>query len=296
MEEENNVKEIIEKLDNDLDDKEKILNILRDLRKCVTAKQNPDSASVIPKNYREKFTEKLFPFLQHDDELVRRLTWQVLHNSSVGNPELLSYILEYCSKSNLILTKLESEVPKTSNVICALIFQFVKNVKEYEGEFVNKILSLELIRIITKITRGEKSEQCDFALLVLKQILKDWDDINCYLENLSAADRMTIFELTENIQENENLNEKLLKSLVVEFKKKSGSLFDLKNKDKIVVDPMESSKLLEMISKASSNDDLRKVLQTDMSLLVDAIYVLKMMHDAGKNGNFTKFFKTIFYS
>ena len=88
MEEENNVKEIIEKLDNDLDDKEKILNILRDLRKSVT-RQNPESSVAIPKNYREKFTEKLYPFLQHDDELVRRLTWQVLHNSSVGNPELV---------------------------------------------------------------------------------------------------------------------------------------------------------------------------------------------------------------
>ena len=41
---------------------------------------------------------------------------------------------------------------------------------------------------------------------------------------------------------------------------------------------------MEIISKASSGDELRKVLQTDMSLLVDAIYVLKMMHDAGKNG------------
>ena len=123
---------------------------------------------------------------------------------------------------------------------------------------------------------------------MLEQILKDLDVKN-FLENLSAADRMTIFELTENIQENGNLNEKLLKSLVVEFKKKSGSLFDLKNKEKIVVDPMESSKLLEIISKASSNDELRKVLQTDMSLLIDAIYVLKMMQDAGKSGNFTTF-------
>ena len=97
-------------------------------------------------------------------------------------------------------------------MICALIFQFVKNVKEFDEELVNKILSLDLIRIITKITT-QKSE-CDFALLVLEQILKaDRDDIvKYYLENLSAADRMTIFELTENIQENGNLNEENSKS------------------------------------------------------------------------------------
>ena len=96
MEEENNVKRIVEMLDNNVNDKEKILKILRDLRKCVT-KQNPENSVVvvIPKNYREKFTENLYPFLQHDDELVRRFTWQVLHNSSVGNPELVCNLTKF---------------------------------------------------------------------------------------------------------------------------------------------------------------------------------------------------------
>lgn len=254
---------------------EKTLETLRELRTRVAEKNgNIFSDGEIKKN----FSEKMCSLLQNENELIRRLTWQVIHNASVGNPEFLNEIISKLHSK--ILTDLKVEVPKTSNVICAIILQFMKHSSEENSDPDNEILSLELFREILRIVKNV--ENCDFAILLLEHILTS-RDFEIFTENLEHEYCLTLFEFIQNIQENDKLNEKLLLFIVGEFKKKSGNLLTTFNKD-LEVDPLQSSRLLEILSKASANQHHQRILQKDMSLLIDVLYVLRMMHDAGKSG------------
>ena len=254
---------------------EKTLETLRELRTRVAEKNgNIFSDGEIKKN----FSEKMCSLLQNENELIRRLTWQVIHNASVGNPEFLNEIISKLHSK--ILTDLKVEVPKTSNVICAIILQFMKHSSEENSDPDNEILSLELFREILRIVKNV--ENCDFAILLLEHILTS-RDFEIFTENLEHEYCLTLFEFIQNIQENDKLNEKLLLFIVGEFKKKSGNLLTTFNKD-LEVDPQQSSRLLEILSKASANQHHQRILQKDMSLLIDVLYVLRMMHDAGKSG------------
>ena len=74
-----------------------------------------------------------------------------------------------------------------------------------------------------------------------------------------------------------------LKSL----KKKNAGLLNTYFKD--LVCPIETSKLLLIVCKASSDEKYQKILQNDKSLLIETIFLLKMMHDTEKsNGSLHK--------
>ena len=246
-----------------LENPEQVLDALRNLRKNVTQPQKDFPI--------KKFLKKIIPLLKHEDELTRRLSWQTLHNLCAANSHYIQETMEELSMP-FIVERLTSEVSKTSNVIFALILLNYKNCES------NVEVSLDLLKVTT--TKVSENDY-DFAVLLLKHILININVEN-HMDNLDSSQRVTIFDLVQNIQENDELNEHLLNLVVKEFKKKSGNLLMTFNKNEI--DPVESSKLLEILSKSSSNEVLQKVLQKDMSLLIDVLYVLRMMHDAGKSG------------
>ena len=78
-----------------------------------------------------------------------------------------------------------------------------------------------------------------------------------------------------------------LKSWVKSLKKKNAGLLNTYFKD--LVCPIETSKLLLIVCKASSDEKYQKILQNDKSLLIESIFLLKMMHDTEKsNGSLHK--------
>ena len=54
-------------------------------------------------------------------------------------------------------------------------------------------------------------------------------------------------------------------------------------------EPREMSKILNILGCISHLDEFRSVLQNDKSLLIDAVYLLRMIHDVGKDNKFNMF-------
>ena len=237
-----------------LKNSEKRLDTIRSLRLFVT--QNDVTT------YKEEFISDLETFLSDDDELTRRLCWQVIYNSCVNRNQMIDFTL--LKLKSTILSKLQSEVPKTQNVICALIYLKL-------GEFTD----LDNFKILLGL-----SQLCDFALLSCIALL-EYDHVLENIEKLSSDEKVQIYEMCQDSLENGKISEKVLKFLVQCLKNKNSTLLMTFNKD--FVCPIETSRLLMIICKASSEEKWQNVLQNDKSLLIDAIYILRMMHDAEKS-------------
>ena len=238
---------------SDLKDAEKRLNTLRFLREYVTK----NSVSEV-----NEFIPALKELFEDPDELVRRLSWQVLFNSTVNRPDFAEIVIE--SLKNDIPKRLEIEVPKTQNVICALMKQNVQHFSD-----------LNVFKTVLNIDKN--ADQVDFAVLLACELSKNCDLVEKLDQNL----KIHVYKLYQNMLENEKLDQNSLDFLVKQFKKSSQSLLTtFKNQDHL--DPIEVSRILEILAQASSTDQFKSRMQNDMSLLIECIYLLRMIHDAQK--------------
>lgn len=237
-------------------DSDKRLETLRILRNLVTQEciENLNT-----------FLNTLCPFLNKEfDELTRRLTWQVIYNNCVAHSSMIQPTIEHLEPQ--ILDNLEIEVLKTQNVICALIYLKLDSF-------------LHLFPILLNIPS-------DFALLATTAMLEH-DQVLDQVDKLD--NKLTVYELCQDLTESQKLDSKTLKFLVESFKRISGSLLTTFIKDSTC--PIEASRLLLILCKGSTmNEKHQQLLQNDKSLLIDAIYLLKMMHESqrSKGQLFTK--------
>jgi len=232
-----------------LKDSEMRLNCLRFLRNHV-----------IENSVSEDIIEELVVLLEDPEELTRRLSWQVLFNSTVRNPQVAEKVVD--KTKPLIAKKLEDEVSKTQNVICALVKQ---NLQEYSCD-------LPTFKLILSIVKAG-----DFALLLAIELSKNHN----LVEQLDPDSKLTVYELYQDALDNDKLDQESLVFLIKQFKKSSQSLLTT-FKDTDHLDPIEVSRIILILAQASSTDQFRSFIQEDMSLLIECIYLLKMIHDAQK--------------
>lgn len=243
----------LEQFVSNLKDSEKRLDCLRFLRNHV-----------IENSVSEELIEELVVLLEDSEELTRRLSWQVLFNSTVGNPQVAEKVVG--KTKPFIAKRLEEEVPKTQNVICALLKQ---NLQQYSCD-------LPTLKLVLGIVKDDASHG-DFALLLAFELVKNHNMV----EQLDADFRLTVYELYQDALENGKLDQESLVFLIKQFKKSSQSLLTT-FKDQNHLDPIEVSRIILILAQASSTDQFRSFIQEDMSLLIDCIYLLKMIHDAQK--------------
>jgi len=242
------------------------LDCLRKLRTLVT-----QTDLEITQN--DEFFQVLLPFLDetHHDELTRRITWQIIYNSCVNRVDFTNFTFEKLSPK-IILEMLSKEVQKTQNVICALISLKIEPFAISD----NNMDTFKLINDLRDI--------CDFALIAVLAMLQYEQVLEKIDDNLDTNELFEIYELCQDALEAGKLNEKTLLFLVKSLKKKNSGLLNTYFKD--LVCPTETSKLLFIVCKASSEEKWQKILQNDKSLLIETIFLLKMMHDTEKsNGN-----------
>ena len=237
---------------------EQRLDILRQLRKLVTEEK-----------FEKDCLKNLLPLLKNDDELVRRLTWQVLYNNSVNNTEFVQIVQE---NLDLCSSLAEEKVHKTQNVICAMIFLDLSN-----------FATLEYFKTMLKL-----STKCEFALLSALKLVQ-FEGILSKIDMIE--EKLDLYDMCLDALENGKLEEKTLWSLVKCFKTRNQILMTTYAKDSIC--PLEETKLLLLICKASTQDRFQSLLQSDKSLLIDAVYLLRMIHETEKsNGSLHQAFET----
>ena len=201
----------LNKFVSQLKDSEKRLDCLRFLRNHV-----------IENSVSEDIIEELVVLLEDPEELTRRLSWQVLFNSTVGNPQVAEKVVD--KTKPLIAKKLEDEVPKTQNVICALVKQ---NLQEYSCD-------LPTFKLILGIVKAEL--QSDFALLLAIELSRNHN----LVEQLDPDSKLTVYELYQDALDNDKLDQASLVFLIKQFKKSSQSLLTT-FKDQDHLDPIEVS-------------------------------------------------------
>ena len=110
----------------------------------------------------DQYFQVLLPLLDENsqnNELTRRITWQIIYNSCVNRVDFTTFTIQKLA-TKVILEKLSREVQKTQNVICALIslkiepFAFAEN-------------NMDSFKAINNLR-----ENCDFALIAILAMLK----------------------------------------------------------------------------------------------------------------------------
>jgi len=249
---------------------EERLENLRKLRSLVTQ-------SDLEISQDDQYFQVLLPLLDENsqnDELTRRITWQIIYNSCVNRVDFTNFAIQKLAPK-VILEKLSKEVQKTQNVICAMISLKIE-------PFATADNNMDTFKTINNLR-----ENCDFALIAILAMLKFEQVLDKIDDNLDSNDLCEIYELCQDALESDKLSEKTLLFLVKSLKKKNAGLLNTYFKD--LVCPIETSKLLLIVCKASSDEKYQKILQNDKSLLIETIFLLKMMHDTEKsNGSLHK--------
>lgn len=265
---EENFKIILEKVQTS--NAEERLDNLRKLRLLVTQIDLEKYFSEESGLFEEYF-KVLFPLLEENqqNELTRRITWQIFCNSCVNHANLTNETIQKLTPS-FILEKLSKEVLKTQNVICALINLNIE-------PFARADTNIDTFKVILGLCQND----CDFAIVAILAMLKYEEVLDKIDDFLNTDELIEIYELCQDALENEKISEKTLLFLVKSLKKKNNALLNTYFKD--LVCPIETSKLLLIVCKASSTEKWQKLLQNDKSLLIETIFLLKMMHDTEKS-------------
>jgi len=256
---------------------EERLDNLRSLRTLVT-QMDLEKHLMIQNEVLDNFFQVLTPLLEETqhDELTRRISWQIIYNSCVNRAEIINFTFRKL-KPELILEKLSNEVQKTQNVICALI-----NLNTEPFAMADN--NMNTFKVILELCSGQNT--CDFALLSILAMMQ-YDQVLEKIDNLDPNEIINVYELCQDALESEKLTEKSILFLVKSLKHKNAGLLNTYYKDPVC--PIETSKLLLIVCKASSKEKWQTILQNDKSLLIDTIFLLKMIHDTEKsNGDLHK--------
>ena len=109
----------------------------------------------------DQYFQILLPFLDENqqDELTRRIIWQIIYNSCVNRVDFTNFTFEKLPPKT-ILEMLSKEVQKTQNVICALISLKIEPFAISD----NNMDTFKLINDLRDI--------CDFALIAVLAMLQ----------------------------------------------------------------------------------------------------------------------------
>lgn len=262
--------------------KDRQLETLRMIRAYV-AIRDPQSSTDFehPYDHRDELFSVLRELVVNDhqgnDELTRRLAWQIVHNCCVGNAPFTHYVI--ATLKNVILSQLPKEVVKTQNVLCAIILVHFQLAQEPEPEFLSLVFTEQILGIIIDV------ECCDFSRILLHEMLKK-DQVVSLIDQISTEDkRMVILDVFED-DDDDGFELRIYSPCILKvaemFKKRATHLLTNLFEQESSISAGETSKLLLILGKASSTEMLRPTLQQDMSLLIDTMYLLRLMHDATK--------------
>ena len=239
---------------------------LRFLRNCASV---PKIQNILVNDFSEELISTLKKRQQDksDDPVIKRLIWQTLYNCSVNQPSFLSRIsTEFSQDSHQVIVNGSDE--KAKNIVCAILFLQLKNDQRQPGPY--------QLDFLQELVRAAASGECDFALLTVKELILDQAFLD-RVPGLDLRDRLSVEDVIQLVVEEhkDDRNEAIERTLAFvaqAFKKQTGLILTaLKNSNAGDLHPEEMLKLLEILGQGTSRDDLRPLLQKDMSLLVSTV-------------------------
>ena len=179
-----------------------------------------------------------------------------------------------------ILALLDSETdPKLRNVLSAIVLQAIKHDDAFAR---NSNRTTKVVKMLLEIVVSDK-EELQFPVLVIQELLRNQYQfsIETAYENIEPPQRLALLDILaeENVQ---SLDERIINFLIGAFKRQATVLMTVL-KGEHVVQPNEMLRFLKLLSSFSHTAEFMNLLQSDKSFLIDSVYLLRMVHDVGKD-------------
>lgn len=174
---------------------------------------------------------------------------------------------------------------KLKNLLAAVMLQILKNDASF-GDNSNNVA--EVIKILLQVVIQDKKSE--FPLLALQNILRNQTGfcIETVYTDLSLCQRYVLLDILAE-EKLESLDKNIVMFLVKMFKHQSTILMTILKKREEVAEPKEMSKILNILGCISYLDECQPLLQNEKGLLIDAVYLLRMVHDVGKENKLNLF-------
>jgi len=221
-----------------------------------------------------------------------RCTIQLVGNLSVGRTHFQAENLwKITSASEQIF--LRSSDLRSKNYICMVLLNVIQNeelfdILETSGELGGS--SEEIARQITNfhsIWRNLVDSQldgagCEFSLFCLEAVVCSEN----FFVFLDLSSRLSLLDIIVDVVEKTDVRISTENLLVLseDFQKQSDVILTTNYGSVDQLNPRNVSNLLLILATASSSEKHREKLQDVTSLLLNALYLLKMVHMAGKEG------------
>ncbi|KAF2880768.1 hypothetical protein ILUMI_25396 [Ignelater luminosus] len=287
-----------------------------------TSKNTIEILSSILATLNDKLTEGCVT--ENQFELIKEV-FRALRNAAVFNREIQDLIIKndfiICSARRIIEIYI-----KCDNASVKIILQFLINIVTKNPEAAIKIwemlqdilvdlfeisdysyysaalmyniiyLNRNLIKnckgIYNYIIDGVVTDENEYYLFLLEVFLQEMEFMSNY-ESFEVNQRLIILsylqELIMSKSENFLVSRDVVELLTNQFKKKSDCILKTVTNDVDQLDPQEVVILSEILASLCAQDLYRNQLQEDKSLLIDCAFLLRNIHNIGKESqnNFT---------
>lgn len=209
------------------------------------------------------------------EELIN--VFQFLHNLCVGQKEFSKEMWLRLETSIFELLNSDKH-SKLTNVLSAIVLQMLKHncVRLKNTDAMAVILNSMLAALVT-------DDSAHFPLIVIQELIQNQPDfsLNLTYQHLKLQHKLLLLDIIaeQNLKE---LPAQVVEFLAACFKEQASILMTVMNQ-KSTTNPSETIRVLKLIGTYSHSNEFIHTLQADKSLLIDAVYLLRMVHESGKS-------------
>ncbi len=258
-------------------DVETQLACLRILRNACASNKN---VQVILISGEDSFVSKVLKIAEVSEPRVASTCIQLTHNAFVGHPELQqAHLQKLRATVRAILERRDSSL---RNLAASIVLLLMASQPSDKCLAVLDILKDEIFARLL----DDAANFGEFAMLSVFKVIQNHSDYFCnQYACLKDVEKLAWLDLASHfVTEKNACPESLEKFLVQQFKRKSSDIMAVMKADKQLTDPVEFLKLLSLLCHLSSVENcISHVTMADNSLVIDAIYLLRMLHETGKS-------------
>jgi len=257
-----------------------VIECLRSLRNVVAGVKNNQLIVTTDLHVEFNFWKFLRDLIQNEegesDYLLTtlRCSLQLIGNLLVGQTGYQKETFPYLIN---ILGKLFSEItdPKCINFACMIVFTFLKNCDVLNAQVKDYYKDLSALFPKIKEIVEQETENSDFAQLCFDSVLGNSEA----LAHLTSKQRVS---LVPNLSQPVPLS--IVTLLSTDFTYLTDILLTTNMGSVAQLDPSSILALTQLLADCSGKDQYREGLQDHKSLVLNTLYLLKMVHEAGKQG------------
>lgn len=205
-----------------------------------------------------------------------RCCLQFLSNLSNGRAPLLARVARDLAPE--LTSCLAAPDAKARNFAASVVLLLAKSGSA-------SVAAPEVVSRLCECVRSEESE-AEFALFALHAVLAECAEaLAGTFASLPRLDRLTLIDVAGAKKEEVfggPGGPDLLTLLLEYYKRQAAQILTTLKSQSVELDPGEFTRLLALFCQLSGGDLCRQRLQADKSLLIDTVYLLRMIHDLGK--------------